>query len=69
MRTVGVYIECNYRHFLIHGFLNYFIKGNNIKLQTDVTKVSEAPISSSTYSLANVNDDALIWRIKLGFAY
>jgi hypothetical protein len=51
------------------GGLNYYIEGHNVKLQTDVTKVSEVPISSPTYSLANVNDDALIWRVQLQVAF
>lgn len=51
------------------GGLNYYIEGHKVKLQTDVTKVTEVPISSSTYSLANVNDDALIWRIQLQVAF
>jgi hypothetical protein len=45
--------------------LNYYIQGNRIKLQTDVTKVYEAPISSPQSSLANVNDSALVWRVQL----
>ena len=49
--------------------LNYYIQGHKVKLQTDVTKVSESPISSSQYSLANVNDDALIWRVQLQVAF
>ena len=49
--------------------LNYFIDGDRIKLQTDISKVSEAPISSGVYSLANVNDSALIWRVQLGFQF
>jgi hypothetical protein len=49
--------------------LNWYIEGHNVKLQTDVTKVEEAPISSSGYSLANVNDDALIWRVQLQVAF
>ena len=49
--------------------MNYYIEGNKVKLQTDVTKVSEVPISNSYSSLANVNDDALIWRIQLQFAF
>ena len=49
--------------------LNYYIHGNSVKFQTDVTKISEVPISSSSNSLANVNDDALIWRIQLQFAF
>ena len=49
--------------------INYYIEGNKVKLQTDVTKVSEVPISNNYSSLANVNDDALIWRIQLQFAF
>lgn len=47
------------------GGVNYYIQGNNVKLQSDVTRVSEAPISSSYSSLANVNDDALVFRVQL----
>ncbi len=49
--------------------LNYYIEGHKVKIQTDVTKVIEAPISSSTYSLANVNDDVLVWRVQLQLAF
>lgn len=45
--------------------LNYYIEGNNVKLQADVTKVTEVPITSSTSSLANVNDQPLIFRVQL----
>jgi hypothetical protein len=51
------------------GGLNYYIDGHRVKLQTDVTKVVEAPVSNSTVSLANVNDDALIWRVQLQVAF
>jgi phosphate-selective porin OprO/OprP len=51
------------------GGLNYYIDGQRVKLQTDVTKVSEAPIASPKYSLANVNDDALIFRVQLQVAF
>jgi hypothetical protein len=51
------------------GGLNYYIEGHKVKLQTDVTKVSEVPISSSGYSLANVNDDALIFRVQLQVSF
>lgn len=50
------------------GGFNYYID-KQLKLQTDVSKITEVPISSSTYSLANVNDDALIWRVQLVFAF
>jgi len=45
--------------------LNYYFNGHNAKLQTDLTKVTEAPISTDKGSLANVNDDALVWRVQL----
>ncbi len=51
------------------GGLNYYFEGHRVKLQTDLTKVSEVPISSPTHSLANVNDDALIWRTQLQVAF
>ncbi len=47
------------------GGLNYYIEGNNVKLQADVTKITEVPISSSVSSLANVNDQPLIFRVQL----
>ena len=47
------------------GGLNYYIHGHNVKLQADVVKISEVPITSNSHSLANVNDDALIFRVQL----
>jgi len=49
--------------------LNYYIEGHNVKVQMDVTKVSEAPVADSYTSLANVNDDALVWRVQLQVAF
>jgi phosphate-selective porin OprO/OprP len=49
--------------------LNYYIRGHNVKLQTDVTKIYEVPITSSYSSLANVNDDALIFRVQLQVSF
>ncbi len=49
------------------GGLNYYLHGNSVKLQTDVTKITEVPISSST--MANVNDSPLIWRVQLQVAF
>lgn len=49
--------------------LNYYFEGNKVKLQTDVFKVSEVPITCSYKSLANVNDDALVWRVQLQVAF
>jgi len=49
--------------------LNYYIEGNNVKLMADFFRVYEAPISSSYKSLANVNDDALVFRVQLQLAF
>ena len=51
------------------GGLNYYISGHRVKLQTDVTRITEAPFAFSTNSLANVNDDALVWRVQLQVAF
>jgi phosphate-selective porin OprO/OprP len=51
------------------GGLNYYIDGHRVKLQTDVIKVSENAIANPFYSLANVNDDALIFRVQLQVAF
>ncbi len=48
---------------------NYYLQGHKVKLQTDMVKVSEAPISDSYSSLANVNDDALVFRVQLQVAF
>jgi hypothetical protein len=45
--------------------LNYFLHKDDVKLQADVTKVDEVPISNSSASLANVNDQPLIFRVQL----
>lgn len=49
--------------------VNYYIEGQNVKLSADMFKVYEAPISSSYKSLANVNDDALVFRVQLQLAF
>ena len=49
--------------------LNYFIEGQNVKLSTDVTKITEIPTTSGYKSYANVNDDALIFRVQLQVAF
>jgi uncharacterized coiled-coil protein SlyX len=51
------------------GGLNYYIRGHNVKLQMDATKVSEAPVADSYTTLANVNDDALVFRVQLQVAF
>jgi hypothetical protein len=51
------------------GGVNWYFRGDDVKLQADVTKVSEVPITSSPHSLANVNDDALIFRVQLQVAF
>jgi len=70
-RVGGVSLLANGREgtWEYSGGLNYYIRGNNVKLQTDVTRVPESPISNSYSGLANVNDDALIWRVQLQLAF
>lgn len=51
------------------GGVNYYIRGNKVKLQADVSRVYEAPISGSSVTLANVNDDALRFRVQLQVAF
>ncbi|MHC4093900.1 MAG: hypothetical protein ACYSVY_27120, partial [Planctomycetota bacterium] len=53
--------------------LNYYLEGPDAghmtKLQMDVTKITEVPISDPYSSLANVNDDALVFRVQLQVAF
>ncbi len=52
------------------GGLNYYLAGGSkTKLQFDVTKVSEVPISNSSSSLATVNDDALVFRVQMQVSF
>lgn len=51
------------------GGVNCYFRGDDVKLPADVTKVSEVPIPSSPHSLANVNDDALIFRVQVQLAF
>jgi len=48
---------------------NYYIIGHKVKLQTDFTKITEAPVSASQWGIANVNDDAMIWRVQLQVSF
>ena len=45
--------------------LNYFVHKDKVKLQTDFARIDEVPISSPSHSLANVNDQPLIFRVQL----
>lgn len=49
--------------------VNYYVDRQRFKVSADVTKVYEAPISSSPSSLANVNDDALVFRVQVQLSY
>ncbi len=51
------------------GGFNYYLAGPRTKLQFDVTKVTEVPISNSYSSLATVNDDALVFRAQVQVSY
>jgi hypothetical protein len=50
------------------GGVNYYFKGNKVKLQADVEKISETPMSSTSW-IANPNDEALIFRVQLQVAF
>jgi hypothetical protein len=47
---------------------NYYIQGNKVKLQFDVSKIPEVPLAAGGW-LANANDNALIWRVQLQMAF
>ncbi len=49
--------------------VNYFFHGRNVKLQFDISRIEEAPISSSVYGIANVNDQAILARMQLQVAF
>lgn len=59
-------VECAFEYA---AGLNYYIKGHKVKLQTDVTRVTEAPISSANNGVATVNDEAWYWRMQLQLAF
>lgn len=52
------------------GGLNYYIDGHKVKLQSELMYIPEAPVTRGpNYSVANVNDDALIFRVQLQVAF
>jgi len=51
------------------GGVNYYLKGHNLKLQADVTKITELPVTSRNANFINQNDDILMWRIQLQAAF
>jgi phosphate-selective porin OprO/OprP len=50
------------------GGVNYYMEGNKVKLQAEVEKISEVPLSANSV-MAEVNDDALIFRVQLQVAF
>ncbi len=50
------------------GGVNYYIKGHNLKLQADVTRVSEVPVSSSSPNF-ELNDEITMIRVQLQAAF
>ena len=48
--------------------LNYYLEGNKVKLQTDVTKIPRVPLAANSW-MGDANDDALIWRVQLQVAF
>lgn len=51
------------------GGVNWYLHGHHLKVQTDVTRIQEAPISNEYLGLGNVNDGALIWRVQMQVAF
>jgi phosphate-selective porin OprO/OprP len=45
--------------------VNYYIRGNNLKLQADFTRVYEAPIADNVIEFMNQNDDMTLFRVQL----
>jgi phosphate-selective porin OprO/OprP len=45
--------------------VNYYIRGNNLKLQADFTRVYEAPIADHVIEFMNQNDDMTLFRVQL----
>ena len=62
----GISSECAWEY---SAGLNYYFEQDNVKLQFDVTKIDEAPISSADSSMANVNDEPLVFRVQLQVAF
>jgi len=51
------------------GGVNYYIKGHDLKIQADVTKITELPVRSTSANFLNQNDDLLLWRLQLQAAF
>lgn len=51
------------------GGVNYYIRGHNLKLQADVTRINEAPVRSSRLGYMNQNDDFTLFRVQLQAAF
>jgi phosphate-selective porin OprO/OprP len=51
------------------GGVNYYIRGHNLKLQADVTRIYELPVHSAGREFMNQNDDATIFRVQLQAAF
>lgn len=51
------------------GGLNYYIDGSRVRLQGEVLKEQELPGTASRGSFANVNDDALIFRLQMTVSF
>lgn len=51
------------------GGVNYYIRGNNLKLQADVTAINELPVRSNRVEFINQNDDIVMFRLQLQAAF
>ncbi len=51
------------------GGMNYYIRGHNLKIQADVTSISELPVRSGAANFYNINDDIVMFRMQLQAAF
>jgi phosphate-selective porin OprO and OprP len=64
-RLGGVWDFGNDNMWEYAGGVNYYIRGHNLKLQADVTRINESPVRSSRLDFANQNDDMTLFRLQL----
>ena len=68
-RLGGVWDFGNDNMWEYAGGVNYYIRGNNLKLTADVTRINETPIRASRLDFMNQNDDMTLFRVQLQAAF
>ncbi len=64
-RVGGIWDYGNDNMWEYAGGVNYYIRGHNLKLQADVTRINELPVRSSRLDFMNQNDDVTLFRVQL----